>query len=675
MAEFWSNSDRGFRLRLWVDQVSQDKVANTSQVRFQLALLNTAATFTGYSCSAFIDFDGNRRLNWSGSPSVLGANQIIPLIDETVTIRHDGDGARTFGFMAQFTGGGGYSPNTLTVSGSSYKLTDIPRGSSTSDITAVIGKPTTININREQDTYRHSIWVRFGSWEKKIAGDDIETSYTWTPEPALYNQLTDNTRGFGEVTIIAYENGREASRDIKRLQLTVADDIKPKLSGITLTDTNAVAGNLITSSEHFVQIMSDIRVTFDGAAGVYGSTIKSYRAEIVGGNQSVNSNGGTFGIMNFNGQVTVRATVTDSRGRTSAPIEKTITILEYFAPSLKVDVTRVGATSSTLQVLRNAKIAPLAVNGVQKNTMKLTFKVTPYGKDSYTTDTGPASGDWAGVSSLVNSSANLAGVYAANKSWEILAVLEDKFTNASSKAPVPVESVALSYDQSGLGVAKVRERGALDVAGDIYANNSQIQQYQLTGNNGAPKWIDGKPNVTNANWLDQPGQYYIDQAAQGNPNGQWGYLFHYSNYGKNTDGFKEAIQIFWGNNGQLFFRHHRWSKKIDDWEPWKEFAKNENTNLINTGWKPAGVEGSFYKRVGDVLTVKYNFTGTGGDMKMAELPATVFTAPQGYMFTISGWSIGTNTDTHVQINKDSSSIVVLGTGKDTAYLGQLTIML
>lgn len=675
MAEFWSNSDRGFRLRLWVDQVSQDKTANTSQVRFQLALLNTAATFTGYSCSAFIDFDGNRRLNWSGSPSVLGANQIIPLIDETVTIRHDGDGARTFGFVAQFTGGGGYSPNTLTVSGSSYKLTDIPRGSSTSDITAVIGKPVTININRKQNTYRHSIWVRFGSYDKKIAGDDVETSYTWTPEPALYNQLTDNTSGFGEVTIIAYENGREASRDIKRLQLTVADDIKPKLSGITLTDTNAVAGNLITSSEHFVQIMSDIRVTFDGAAGVYGSTIKNYRAEIVGGNQSVNSNGGTFGIMNFNGQLTIRATVTDSRGRTSAPIEKTITILEYFAPSLKFDVTRVGATSSTLQVLRNAKIAPLIVNGVQKNTMRLTFKVTPYGKETYATDTGPASGDWAGVSSLVNSSANLAGVYAANKSWQVLAVLEDKFTNASFKNDVPVESVALSYDQSGLGVAKVRERGALDVAGDIYANNSQIQQYQLTSNNGAPKWIDGKPNVTNANYLDQPGQYYIDRSAPGNPNGQWGYLFHYSNYGKNTDGYKEAIQIFWGNNGQLFFRHHRWSKKIDDWEPWKEFARNENTNLINTGWKPAGVEGSFYKRVGDVLTVKYNFTGTGGDMKMAELPATVFTAPQGYMFTISGWSIGTNTDAHVQINKDSSSIVVLGTGKDTAYLGQLTIML
>lgn len=669
MAEFWSNNDRGFRLRLWIDQVSQDKTANTSQVRFQLALLNTAATFAEYSCSAFIDFDG-RRLNWSGRPSVLGANQTIPLIDETVTINHENNGQKTFVFTAQFNGSGGYSPNTLIISGNSYKLTDIPRGSSTSDITAIIGRPVTININRKQNTYRHSIWVRFNNYDKKVAGDDIETSYTWTPEPALYDQLLDNTSGFGEVTIIAYENGREMSRDIKRLSLTIADDIKPKLSGITLTDTNAVAGNLITSSEHFVQIMSDIKVTFDGAAGVYGSTIKNYRAEIVGGNQAVNSNGGTFGIMNFNGQVTIRATVTDSRGRTSAPVEKTITILEYFAPSLKFDVTRVGATSSTLQVLRNAKIAPLTVNGVQKNTMKLTFKVTPYGKDSYTTDTGPASGDWAGVSSLVNSSANLAGVYAANKSWETLAVLEDKFTDASFKAPVPVESVAISYDQSGLGVGKVRERGALDVAGDIYANNSQIQQYQLTSNNGAPKWIDG-----NANYLDQPGQYYIDKAAPGNPNGQWGYLFHYSNYGKNTDGLKEAIQIFWGNNGQLFFRHHRWSKKVDDWEPWKEFARNENTNLINTGWKPAGVKGSFYKRVGDVLTVKYNFTGTGGDIKMAELPATVFTAPQAYMFTISGWSVTPETDIHVQINKDSNWIAALGTKKDTNYLGQLTIML
>ncbi|AZF89012.1 capsid and scaffold protein [Streptococcus phage CHPC642] len=235
--------------------------------------------------------------------------------------------------------------------------------------------------------------------------------------------------------------------------------------------------------------------------------------------------------------------------------------------------------------------------------------------------------------------------------------------------------MALSYDREGLGVGKIREFGALDVAGDIYANNSPIQQYQLTGNNGEPKWFDGKPNVTNANYLDQPGQYYLDPSAPGNPNGQWGYLFHYSNYGKNADGIKEAIQTFWGNNGQLFFRHHRWSFIIDDWEPWKEFTRNDHPNLINTGWQPAGYEGSFYKRVGDVLTVRYDFTGNGNTITFATIPKEIFTAPQSYMYVIADWSTDGSYNTHAQINSGASFISAINTKNGWAYAGQLTIML
>ncbi|MDU7500210.1 MAG: DUF859 family phage minor structural protein, partial [Streptococcus thermophilus] len=51
MAEFWSNNDRGYRIRLWVDQVGQDIQNNTSQVRLRLALLNTTTTFAQYQCS------------------------------------------------------------------------------------------------------------------------------------------------------------------------------------------------------------------------------------------------------------------------------------------------------------------------------------------------------------------------------------------------------------------------------------------------------------------------------------------------------------------------------------------------------------------------------------------------------------------------------------------------
>lgn len=358
--------------------------------------------------------------------------------------------------------------------------------------------------------------------------------------------------------------------------------MKPTFTGVSLSDSSAAAQNVVQNANTFIQIISNIKVAFNGASGSYGSNITGYRAEIVGKNQTTDFNGGTLGIMNYNGTFTVRASVSDSRGRWSDTRDVTVTVLEYFAPSLKIDVNRVGETSSSLEIIRNARIAPLIVNGAQKNTMKLTFKVSPYGKDDYTTDTGPASGEWLSVSSLVNSPANLAGIYAANRSWKVLAVLEDKFTSTSFKEPVPVESVALSYDQSGLGVGKIREFGALDVAGDIYANNSQIQQYQLTSNNGAPKWVD-----KNANLIDQPGQYYLDPSVPGNPNGQWGYLFHYSNYGKNDDGFKEAIQTFWGNNGQLFFRHHRWSMIIDDWEPWVDYTPKKTSVVkreIQIGW-------------------------------------------------------------------------------------------
>ncbi|AYP29555.1 tail protein [Streptococcus phage SW14] len=668
MAEFWSNNDRGYRIRLWVDQVSQDKVANTSQVRFQLALLNTTTTFAQYQCNAYIEFEG-QRLNWSGSPSMLGWYQTIPLIDQTVTINHDSDGKKTFSVSAQFNGSGGWSPRTLTISGISFTLTDIPRLSSVSVDAGTIGSSVTININRQSSSFKHTVRYAWANKSGTIASN-VDTSTEWTIPLDFANDFPNSETGTGTIYVDTYSEGTMIGTQSATLIASVPASMKPTFTGISLSDSNTAAQKVVQNANTFIQILSNIKVSFNGASGSYGSNITGYRAEIVGKNQTTNVNGGTLGIMNYNGTITVRASVSDSRGRWSDPRDVSVKVLEYFAPSLSFSVVRTGSTSSTLEIIRNARIAPLIVNGIQKNTMKLTFKVSPYGKDAYTTDTGPASGEWLSISSLVNSPANLAGEYAANKSWQVLAILEDKFTSTSFKAQVPVESVVLSYDRDGLGIGKIREFGALDVAGDIYANSSQIQQYQLTSNNGGPKW-----NVDNANNLYEPGQYILGPSAPGNPNGQWGFLFHYSYNGKNTDGIKEAIQTFWSNNGQMFFRHHRWSMIIDDWEPWKEFTRNDHPNLINTGWKPAGYEGSFYKRVGDVLTVKYSFTGNGGDVMLANLPPEVFKAPQSYMFTISGWSIFADTQVHVQVDVGTGMFNAMQTKNGIDYRGQLTIML
>lgn len=676
MAEFWSNNDRGYRIRLWVDQVGQDIQNNTSQVRLRLALLNTTTTFAQYQCSAYVEFNG-QRLNWSGSPSVLSWYQTVELIDQTITVRHADDGSGVFSVRAHFNGSGGWSPVNLDIVNQQITLTTIPRGSSVRVSDGFIGNQVDIFIDRKIDGATHTLRYSWYNKQGKIA-DNVGTSYKWTIPEDFANDIPNSTSGWGTIYVDTYINGNFIQTQSTTFTASViTNNMKPSLTGFTLTDANPVSQRVIPESTHFVSIMSLVKVTFNGAQAKSGATIAGYYAEIVGANNSVTENGGVFHEVSVNQdtEMTLRGRVQDSRGIWSDWIETKLTFLFYFSPALRFEVKRSDKKLDILVIKRFAKIAPLTVNGVQKNTMKLTFTTRKVDSDNEVSDNGDAGGTWSSISEFNASDAKLGNSYPADTSYVVIGKLEDEFTSASFQATVPTDEVIMTYDRQGVGIGKYRERGALDVDGDIYANNSPIQQYQLTGNNGAPKWIYEHSSPNNANLLDQPGHYYLASYASGNPNGQWGYLFHYSCYGKNVDDYKEAIQTFLSNDGRLFFRHHRWSKIIDDWEPWKEFTRNDHPNLINTGWQYAGYEGSFYKRVGDVLTVRYDFTGNGDSITFATLPKEVFTAPQNYMLTIATWIIDGSDNAHVQIDKGSNSLMALNTRTGWTYAGQLTIML
>lgn len=676
MVEFWSNNDRGYRIRLWIDQVGQNVQNNTSDVRIRLALLNQWWTFAGYQCYGYVDGFG-QRLEYSGSPSMLSNNSEIQLIDRTITVQHADDGTGVFVVRAHFNGSGGYSPGNLDIGSQTITLTTIPKGSTVSVSDGVIGKQVDISIDRKIDGATHTLRYSWYNKQGKIA-DNVGTSYKWTIPEDFADDIPNSTSGWGTIYVDTYINGKFIQTQSTVLTASIDTNLlKPYFKGFTLEDANTATQRVIPEKTHFVSIMSLVKVTFNGAQAQHGASITGYYAEIVGDNNSVTENGGVLREVSVNQdtEMTLRGRVQDSRGVWSDWVDTKITFLFYFSPALRFEVKRSGFKSDTLTIKRYAKIAPLSVNGIQRNVMKLTFSTAKVGMDNFVVDNGRAGGEWSSISELNASSANLGNTYPADTSYIVKGKLEDSFSITEFQATAPTDRVVMTYDKSGVGIGKYRERGALDVDGDIYANNSPIQQYQLTSDNGSPKWVDGKPVAKNANLIDQPGQYYLDPSAPGNPSGQWGYLFHYSNYGKNTNGRKEAIQTFWGKNGQLFFRHHRWSFKIDDWEPWKEFTRNDHPNLINTGWEPAGYEGSFYKRVGDVLTVKYSFTGNGGDVMLANLPPRVFKAPQSYMFTISGWSIFADTQVHVQVDVGTGSFNAMQTRNGIDYKGQITIML
>ena len=486
MVEFWSNNDRGYRIRLWIDQVGKSDVNNTSDVRVRLALLNQGWTFASYQCSGYVDGFG-QRINYSGSPAMLNRNSEIQLIDRTITVRHADDGSGAFGVHAHFNGSGGYSPGNLDISNQDIKLTPIPRGSSVSVAEGFIGNQVDITIDRKLTGATHTLRYAWGNKQGKIA-DNVGTSFKWTIPADFANDIPNATTGRGTIYVDTYVDGKLIQTQSTTLTASVVtDNMKPSFAGFTLTDTNATTQRLIPEPTHFVSIMSLVKVVFNGAQAKNGATIAGYYAEIVGASNSVSTNGGVFRevAVNRDTQMTLRGRVQDSRGIWSNWKEVKITFLFYFSPALKFEVARSGSKSDTLTIKRFAKIAPLSVNGVQKNTMKLTFTTAKVGTSNVVADNGSAGGEWSSISEFKASNANLGKEYPADTSFVVTGKLEDRFSSSEFQDTVPTDRRIMSYDQQGVGIGKYRENGALDVNGLIYSGSNPIQHHKLTEVRGA----------------------------------------------------------------------------------------------------------------------------------------------------------------------------------------------
>ena len=575
MAKF-SNSSGSLYLNVYVDQGSQSITANTSTVNWRMTVSRTGAYYT-YNHQG----DSMLSLNLDGSnvhysyPTWETSGEEYTLASGSSTISHNADGTKTLPISCTFNPNNGLH-GTITVS-ASLSLTTIPRSSSVSVSAGVIGSSVTININRQSSSFKHTVRYSWAGKSGTIA-TNVDTSTRWTIPLDFANDIPNSASGTGTIYVDTYSGSTKTGTQSAPFTASVPDNLKPTFSGITLSDLNSAAQNLIPNGNTFIQVISNIKVSFNGAVGSYGSSITGYRAEIVGKNQATSSNGGSLGIMNYNGTIKIRASVSDSRGRWSDTREISATVLEYFAPALSFSIARTGSTSSTLTVTRNAKVAPLTVSGSQKNTMTLTFKVTRLGANAFVVDNGQATGAWSSISSLVNSRANLSGNYLANQSWVVIGILEDKFTRTEFMVNVATESVVFSYDRSGVGVNKIREQGALDVKGNIYADNNPIQQYQLTDNNGglgrgSAQWNDvWNKQGTEFGW--RSGKYDDNPTGR---NGDWGL---YQNFW--LDSWK-GVQFFTGlTSNRFFFRTYNNNTR---WAPtqWREIATKDDIQKYTQG--------------------------------------------------------------------------------------------
>lgn len=578
MAKF-SNSSGSLYLNLYVNQGSQSITDNTSTVNWRMTVSRTGAYYTHNHQG-----DSTLSLNLDGSnvhysyPTWETSGEEYTLASGSSTISHNADGTKTLPISCTFNPNNGLH-GTITVS-ASLSLTTIPRSSSVSVSAGVIGSSVTINISRQSSSFKHTVRYSWAGKSGTIASN-VATSTSWTIPLDFANDIPNSASGTGTVYIDTYSGSTKTGTQSTTFTASVPANVKPTFTGVSLSDLNGAAQNLIPSGNTFIQVISNIKVAFNGAVGSYGSSITGYYAEIIGKNQSTSSNGGSLGIMNYHGTIKIRASVSDSRGRWSDTKEVSVTVLEYFAPALSFSIARTGSTSSTLTATRNAKIAPLTVSGSQKNTMTLTFKVARLGTTNFQVDTGPATGSWTSISNLVNSQANLAGNYLANQSWVVIGTLEDKFTRTEFMVNVPTESVVLSYDRSGVGVNKIRERGALDVKGDIYANDQPIQQHQLTRNNGIS--ILTKESLDN---ILKNGMYY-SHSAPDRPRNQNGWLLV-----QVYDDAQYIVQTYWTATTETMLVRYRMDNR---WGDWKEIATKDDIQKSTQGtpWQVLPLQNSW----------------------------------------------------------------------------------
>ncbi|WP_438058853.1 DUF859 family phage minor structural protein [Streptococcus ruminicola] len=663
-ATFNGSYGHNMSLELRAERSGEPNIAGNSSNVHVTAYLHT----NGYASMWGVTSDVTININGGGAiehPAInIGTNSTQKIFDHTYTIGHNNDGTKTVGIkLSVGLNTGGYGSAMVAFD---FRLPDIPRASSVSDMTGTLGSAMTININRKVSSFTHTVKYNFGALSGTIA-TGVGTSVSWTPPLNLATAMPKKTSDWGNITVDTYNGSSKVGSATCRLTLNVPESMKPTFSGVTLSDTNTVVSNVVTTANTFVEILSNVKVAFNGATGIQGSTITGYKAEMVGENQTITSDGGVFGLVKKSGEITIRSSVQDSRGRWSDTKDTKVNFLEYFGPKAFFTAERSGSARTTLTVVRTAQIASLTVGDKQLNKMTITFKTRPMGSETWTTNNGSASGVWTTQSELTASAANLAGTFAGTQSWEVMMTVEDLFDKATYSYPVSTDKVLTSKTKDGIGIGKIREHGALDVAGDIYANNKHIE------------FVKGLNTSADPNTLVTSGAYKPTTTTNlPSGAGQNGQLLVVKSGG---DTISQLYMPY--NESSVFVRNANGiGGSSPNWKAWKKLANTDevntiknSSNMINTGWQSAGYTGSYYKRSGDMLAIRFNFKGNGNTFVFAKVPADVYTAPQSMMFDIAQWSVAGGDNTHVQINSGAGEFNILSSRNGQQYQGQLLIMI
>lgn len=439
----------GYRLQIAWSVGSQSVANNTSSVTAKVQLVSTGSSYTinsSASKSGSLTINGTK-YTFTFTASLSG-NQVKTIYTKTVTVAHSSDGSKTCSFSAtagiNVTLSGTYYGN-VTASGSGTFDT-IPRASTISSVTSSVAingtNEVTVSISRKASSFTHTVVFSFGSYSKTTTGVGTSTSYAIPT--SWINAIPNATSGTAKVTVTTYSGSTKIGSAVsKNFTVTVPSGVVPTISSVTIAE--AVAG-LAAQFGAYVQSKSKLAVTIT-AAGVYSSTIKSYKTTIQGANFTARSF--TSGVLSKSGTSTITITVTDSRGRT-ASTTRSLAVVAYAAPK----ITSFQASRCLADGTENydGTYAAAAINFSiasvgNKNTASYTLEYKPSSGSTWTTLTSGA------VYALNSRIISASGVFSQDSSFDLRLTVKDYFATIQSTTQIPTAFTLIDYNASGHGIA------------------------------------------------------------------------------------------------------------------------------------------------------------------------------------------------------------------------------
>lgn len=624
--------------------LSQSNPENYSDVAIDLWIGNDSGGYRiefdpTYGAYLGVQFAGDTQYVKVRDLFIAGSEKYLGRLKFRVYHDDDGQATRTITIWSGSTSGitydGWYVGDLYTSFTETFEK--IPRMSTIASVEGkrALGEELTINIERKVENFTHQVWYKVWGSDWIDLGKNIGTSVKFTPSPENARLNVNVVSSTFDICVRTFDGESQIGRDeySNGWYIGLPANTQPKLQTIELTD-KAKATKDIVGKNTFVQTFSEMVCQFQGMEGTYGSTIKNFYAEVVDQKMSITSNGATFQFFKNYGDFQVQAYVIDSRGLKSNIVTVPIKVLQYFAPMLTFEAIRGGGDQQTIVVRRTAKIAPLIIDGVQKNPMRLKFKVKP-AYDGYFTENAGGGIDSRVINSVTNSNADLFGTFSADKAWIVEGTISDAYASFTFTAPiVGPEELVQCRTPKGTGFGKVWERGTIDAKGDIYSHNELVQVGRLTQINGKSIKMTGS-----ANNLMKTGLFYSHGMSDLPSNLTGSQLYGYIQVNTHPTDDNYVMQTYTPYDANVIYMRRK--TPITGWQPWVIFTPSGSvsewkTATLQRGWKPYQGERNvqYTKQVDGTVLIRGSCQGGDGSA------GTLFYLPDGYKPSMTVYFVG-----------------------------------